>query len=122
MIAYLSRTGNVKYIINKLNLPNVEITNDLILKEPFILFTYTDGLGEVPLKVENFLEKNHQFLKGVIATGNTNFGHDLFCKSADIISEKYNVPIIRKIELRGFQYDYDAIIEAYHKIIGVENN
>ena len=117
MIVFASRTGNVRYIVSKLNLPSVEISNDLTISEPFIIFTYTDGLGDIPKKVETFLEQNHTYCKGVIASGNTNFGHNVFCASADKISEKYGVPIIHKIELRGFQHDYDLIIEKYNKII-----
>lgn len=122
MIVYASRTGNVRYIIDELGLPNIEITDDLIVTEPYLIFTYTDGLGDVPFRVEKFMKHNHQHCKGVIASGNTNFGHSVFCKSADKISEQYNVPIIRKIELRGFQHDYDAIIEAYKLLIESEDN
>ncbi len=117
MIIYASRTGNVRYIVSKLDLPSVEIADELIINEPFIIFTYTDGLGDVPKKVERFLEHNHAYCKGVIASGNTNFGHHVFCASADKISQKYGVPIVHKIELRGFQHDYDVIIQMYNKII-----
>lgn len=114
MIVYTSRTGNVRHIINKLNLPNCEITKDLLVNEPYFLFTYTDKLGEVPPLVEDFLEVNDHLLKGIIASGNINFG-DLYCKSADIISEKHNVPIIRKIDLRGTNEDIESIQNQYNK-------
>lgn len=120
MIAFASRTGNVRYIVNKLNLPSVEIHHQLILNEPYLIFTYTDGLGEVPKMVEEFLTNNAEYCKGVIASGNSNFGHQYFCKAADKISKQLNIPIVRKIELRGFQKDYDAIIEFYHKEIQKE--
>lgn len=113
MIAYASRTGNVRYIVNKLKLPNIEIIEGLILKEPFLLFTYTDGLGSVPAIVQDFLQHNAQLCKGVIASGNSNFGHQYFCKAADNISKQFHIPIVRKIELRGFQKDYDEIIRFY---------
>lgn len=117
MIIYASRTGNVRYIVSKLNLSLIEITESLIVNKPYIIFTYTDKLGEVPKKVEDFLQQNHQFCKGVIASGNSNFGKKMFCESADKISKQYNVPIIHKVELRGFQYDYDLIVEKYNKLI-----
>lgn len=120
MIAYATRTGNVRYIINKLQLPAVEITSAIQLTQPFILFTYTDGLGSVPLLVENFMERNFQNCRGVIASGNSNFGHDVFCNSAKIINEKYGIPIVRKIELRGFQSDYDAIMSFYEQHFSLE--
>lgn len=114
MILFASRTGNVRNIVSKLQIPNIELTAELIYKEPFILFTYTDGLGSVPEVVGRFLENNYQNCRGVIASGNSNFGHHVFCQSAHKISERYNVPIVRKIELRGFQHDYDAI-EAFYQ-------
>lgn len=116
MIAFASRTGNVRYIINKLGLPHIEITNNLIMDEPYLLFTYTDGLGSTPKIVEDFLKINHQYCKGVIASGNSNFGHSVFCKVADTISQQYHIPIVRKIELRGFQNDYNAINDFYNTV------
>lgn len=86
----------------------------MLIHEPYFIFTYTDGIGDVPNKVLRFLESNSEWLKGVIASGNTNFGSS-FCKSADTIGKKYNVPIIRKIDLRGNSEDIKAIIDA-HKI------
>lgn len=114
MITYLSRTGNVRHIVDKLGLPSEEIHNDLVVNQPYFLFTYTDGLGEVPEKVLLFLRKsqNSKFLKGVIVTGNVNFG-SFFCKAGDLISITLHVPIIRKIDLRGSTEDIEAIKEQY---------
>lgn len=114
MIAFASRTGNVRHIVSKLQLPSIEITQNLIVNEPFLVFTYTDGLGDVPQLVSNFMEKNFKNCRGIIASGNSNFGHHVFCHSANKLSEKYQIPIVRKIELRGFQKDYDAIVEYYN--------
>lgn len=117
MIVYASRTGNVEYIVNKLNLPSIKIEKGLTIKQPYFIFTYTDGLGEIPSKVSEFLLNNYSYCKGVIASGNTNFGVNNFCGSADKISKMYNIPIIRKIELRGFEHDYQHIINSYNTII-----
>lgn len=117
MIVFASRTGNVRYIVSRLQLPNIEIKPNLKMEEPFLIFTYTDGLGEVPQVVDSFLTKNKVYCKGVIASGNSNFGHTYFCQAANKISKKLNVPIVRKIELRGFQKDYDAIIQFYEQFI-----
>lgn len=122
MIVYASRTGNVRYIVSKLGLPSIEITDGLIIEEPYLIFTYTDGLGNTPKKVDQFLQNNYENCKGVISSGNTNFGNNVFCGSADKISEQYNIPIVRKIELRGFSYDYIAVIEAYKLLIESEDN
>lgn len=115
MIAYASRTGNVRHIVSQLQLPSIEIYPTLTINEPFILFTYTDGLGSVPEVVSQFMERNYRYCRGVIASGNSNFGREYFCKSATTISDRYNVPIIRKIELRGFPQDFDAIRSYYEK-------
>lgn len=118
MIVYASRTGNVRSIVSKLGIESVEIKEDLTINEPFLIFTYTDGLGDVPKIVEKFMLNNHQNCKGVIASGNTNFGINNFCGSADKISKMYSIPIIHKIELRGFEKDYELIIDKYKLIIG----
>jgi protein involved in ribonucleotide reduction len=114
MIVYTSRTGNVKHIVNNLKLPNIEITDDLIVTEPYFLITYTDKLGEVPEVVTQFLLNNHIHLKGVIASGNVNFGEE-YCKSADVISDLYSVPVIRRIDLRGNKQDILEILKQYNK-------
>lgn len=118
MIVYASRTGNNRFIVNQLNLPSIEITKNLLVNDDYFLLTYTDGLGMIPKVVSDFLVNNHQHCKGVIASGNTNFGQHNFCGSADKISELYNIPIIRKIELRGFHHDYDFIVSKYKEMKG----
>lgn len=121
MIVFISRTGNIRHIVGKLDksIPTIELTEDLLMNEPYLLFTYTDGLGEVPEKVWGFLNngENAKYLKGVISSGNTNFGKNVFCGSADKISEHFNVPVIRKIELRGFDNDVKVIEDKYNTII-----
>lgn len=115
MIVFASRTGNVRSVINKLPLiRSVELEEGLKVKEPFFMFTYTDGIGDVPDKVLRFLEANYEYLRGVIASGNTNFGVH-YARSAETISKKYQVPIIRRVDLRGNAEDLLIISEA-HKI------
>lgn len=116
MIAFASRTGNVRFIVSRLGLPNIEIHEELQLQSPFLLFTYTDGLGDVPAIIQVFMQKNASNCRGVIASGNSNFGHGYFCLAADKISKEYGVPIVQKIELRGFQKNYDAIIDFYQSV------
>ncbi len=41
--------------------------------EPFIIVTGTIGFGEVPEPVQSFLEVNHQYIRGVAASGNRNW-------------------------------------------------
>lgn len=125
MIVYASRTGNVRHIVNKLeDVDSVEISNGLIVKQPYILFTYTDNLGGIPQVVIDFLKSgdNSKYIKGVIASGNRNFGHDYFCASATKISSWLKVPIIRTIDLRGEVEDIEEVNKQYKIIIKGEAN
>ena len=46
-----------------------------MIEEPFLLLTYTDGLGDVPPIVQRFMDKNGKYCRGVAVSGNRNFGH-----------------------------------------------
>lgn len=116
MIVFASRTGNVRSIVEKLGLPSVEIHNSLIMNKPFVLFTYTDGLGQVPLVVNDFMANNHKLCKGVIVSGNINFGVN-YCKAGDIISQQYNIPLLEKFDLRGQQTQIENVIKKYKEIM-----
>lgn len=118
MIAYASRTGNVRHIFSRLGLPGIEIGEDTRLDEPFLLLTYTDGLGDVPPVVERFMARCGAYCRGVAASGNRNFGHANFGRAGDVIAERWNVPLVRKLELRGFPGDYEAIRQFYTERIG----
>lgn len=110
MIVFASRTGNVRYIVNQLDLSKVEIEEDLVMNSDYILFTYTDGLGNVPEKVECFLsnEDNVNHLSAVVASGNVNFG-DNYCGAGYKISKKYNVPLLATIDLRGSKQEIKEV-------------
>lgn len=113
MIAYSSRTGNVRYVASKIKAEAVEIEEGLKLDKPYLLMTYTDGLGDIPAKVKRFLEENGQWCKGVVVSGNSNFGHHVFGGAGDKIASAYKIPIVRKLDLRGLQADYEAIQQYY---------
>lgn len=119
MIVYASRTGNVKSIVQQLNIKSLRLNQDLIVTEPFVLFTYTDGLGNVPQEVLEFMSngQHNKLIQGIIASGNTNFGMEYFCGAADKLSALYQVPILKKIELRGFLSDIKEIQEKYEKLL-----
>lgn len=116
-IVYASRTGNVKAIISKLEFNDairIETGNEYV-EEEFILFTYTDGYGEVPSEVVDFLENNYELLRGVVASGDTAYG-EAFCAAADVISEEHNVPVLYKVERDGSDEDIKNIkmlVETY---------
>lgn len=109
LIAYDSRTGNVRRFVENLNMPSVQIEDEMTLNEPFVLVTYTTGFGQVPEKVTYFLERNHRRMIGVAASGNRNWG-DNFAKSADLIAELYGVPVFGKFELAGTRHDVERFM------------
>lgn len=106
LIAYDSKTGNVKRFIHKLNLPSVQIEEAMTIGEPFVLVTYTTGFGQAPAKVLSFLRHNYKRMIGVSASGNRNWG-DRFGASADLIARLYNVPVLSKFELSGTSKDIE---------------
>ncbi|ENQ3077607.1 class Ib ribonucleoside-diphosphate reductase assembly flavoprotein NrdI [Bacillus sp. WLY-B-L8] len=115
LIAYDSMTGNVKRFIHKLNMPAVQINENLVLDEEYVLITYTTGFGNVPERVLQFLERNHERLKGVAASGNRNWG-DMFGASADKIATRYEVPVVSKFELSGTNKDVEFFKERVLEI------
>lgn len=115
LIAYDSKTGNVRRFINKLKLPAVQIEEHMTIDEPYVLVTYTTGFGQIPEKVSMFLERNHARLKGIAASGNKNWG-ELYAHSADLIAQRYNVPVVGKFELSGTFGDVQRIKQEVDKV------
>lgn len=120
LVAYASRTGKVKMFVDKLEgIRSVSIDEiDGKVNEPYVLITYTDGFGEVPNEVEEFLKANHENLIAVCASGNRNFGSN-FALSANKISHRYNVPILLKFELSGGKGDVEKFRERVQLIYEV---
>lgn len=116
MIIYASRTGNVRYIVQKLGLPATDLAEVGEIETPYLLFTYTDGLGSVPPTVDQFMTANHDQCKGIIVSGNRNFGHAFFGRAGDILAAQYGIPLIEKVEMRGTPANYEAIKDYYYSI------
>jgi len=110
LIAFDSRTGNVRKFVQKLPVRSVQIAEDLTLDEPFVLVTYTTGFGNAPDKVLRFLARNGSRLQGVAASGNRNWG-PYFARSADTIADMYGVPILCKFELSGTASDVETFLK-----------
>ncbi|MDM8203677.1 class Ib ribonucleoside-diphosphate reductase assembly flavoprotein NrdI [Faecalicoccus acidiformans] len=114
--AYASRTGNVESIIQQLGLDATFIqSGDETIDGPFILFTYTDGLGDVPMEVETFLMANGAHLKGVIVSGDTGYG-DAYCQAGDKIAAEYDVECLYKVENAGEPNDIEAISKILENV------
>jgi len=103
-IYYYSIAGNIRRFLANCQLDVELLTASTIATEPFVLVTNTLGFGEVPAPVAAFLRNNHRNLVTVAGSGNRNWGAN-FARAADLISEKYNVPIILKFELSGTAED-----------------
>ena len=111
-VVYASRTGNVESIISKLGIDDALKIEDgsETIDEDYVLFTYTDGFGDVPPEVESFLENNGQNIKGVVVSGDQGYG-EAYCKAGDVIAEQYNVPCLYKVENAGTDEDITKIKE-----------
>ncbi|MBO6046432.1 MAG: class Ib ribonucleoside-diphosphate reductase assembly flavoprotein NrdI [Erysipelotrichaceae bacterium] len=110
---YASRTGNVKSVINRLGLHKTAIQLDdgsEIVDEDYILLTYTDGYGDVPYVVEEFLKHNGDHIKGVIVSGDMEYDM-AYCRAGDTIAYDYNCPLLYKFENEGTDTDLERISE-----------
>lgn len=107
-IVYASKTGNVRRFVDKLGVPASDVVITDWMTEPYILITYTIGFGEVPSEVAEFLEENHEYLRGVIVSGDRVWG-DNFGKAGDIISREYDVPLVHKFEKAGMESDVQTV-------------
>lgn len=89
----------------------------LIVNEPFVIVVPTYGGGDIskalPPQVRRFLNDhgNRRLLRGVIASGNTNFG-DAFCAAGDVIAAKCRVPFLYSFELTGTPEDMRKVREG----------
>ncbi len=115
VVFFSTKSGNTLRFVEKLGFEAVRIPYSVsipmpVLDKPFVLVcpTYADGegAGAVPKPVINFLnnEVNRGLLKGVVASGNRNFG-DLYAAAGDIIARKCKVPLLHRFELMGTPED-----------------
>ena len=80
------------------------------VREPYVLMVPTYGGGDakkaVPPQVKRFLNNpaNRAWIRGVVASGNTNFG-TAYCAAGDIIAAKCRVPFLYRFELMGTRED-----------------
>lgn len=115
-IVYDSKTGSVKRFVQKLHVNGIQITNGLVMEGPYVLITYTTGFGQVPPTTERFLEHNAAWLRGVVSSGNQNWGLN-YGRAADAIALKYDVPLLMKFELSGTKNDVQKLLQEVHRIV-----
>ncbi len=115
VVFFSSVSGNTARFVEKLGLrarriPLYRHDEALHIDEPYVLIVPTygggDGNGAVPKQVIRFLndESNRAGIRGVISTGNTNFGA-AYGLAGDIISRKCQVPHLHRVELFGTSDD-----------------
>lgn len=96
--------------INVYRIPLKAAAPMLNVREPYVLMVPTYGGGDVrkavPVQVKRFLNNpaNRTWIRGVIASGNTNFG-SAYCAAGDIIAAKCHVPFLYRFELMGTRED-----------------
>lgn len=115
-IIVYSLTGNCKRFVDMCKIPKEDVIYlqdiDYDVDFDYILITPTFGFGEVPAAVSKFLVENHMYLKGVVGSGNKNWG-ERFANASEIISEEYDVPLLMKIELHGSKKDIIEFKKIY---------
>lgn len=122
-IVYFSKVSeNTKRFVEKLGLPATRIPlkwegdEPFTVARPYVLVVPTYGGNkeskQIPEQVVTFLnlKGNRDLLRGVIGTGNTNFG-ETYCKAAELISAKIGVPLLYKVEILGTPDDVQQTLE-----------
>lgn len=130
IVFYSTNSGNTSRFVARLGLPasRIPMRADEVLPAPdapFVLIcpTYADGDGRhaVPKPVIRFLNNpdNRALLRGVIATGNRNFG-PTYALAGRVISEKCNVPVLYRLELAGTDTDIARVRAGLAQFWGTE--
>lgn len=129
LVYFSNYSGNTHRFVEKLNGSATRIpidwdsSNPTVVNNEYVLVVPTYGGGSekaaIPRQVRHFLniEQNRNLLRGVIGTGNTNFG-DNYCKAAELISAKTSVPIVARIEIFGTEHDVQKVKERLEILYG----
>ena len=106
--------------VNGFRIPLQPNAAPLNVREPYIIIVPTYGGGDarkaVPPQVKRFLNDpaNREWIRGVIASGNTNFG-EAYAAAGPIISRKCHVPLMYRFELMGTREDVHAVREGVRR-------
>ena len=115
LVYFSSASENTHRFVGRLGYRSARIPlrrrdEPLTVGEGYVLFVPTYGggsvRGAVPKQVIAFLNdpRNRSLCRGVIASGNTNFG-EAYCFAGDIIASKLGVPFLYRYELLGTPTD-----------------
>lgn len=123
LVFFSSASENTLRFVERIDRPAVRIplrprTQGMIrVSRPYVLVVPTYGGGEasgaIPRQVAIFLNdpQNRALLRGVITSGNTNFG-EAYCLAGPMIAQKCHVPELYRFELLGTQRDVDKVSEG----------
>ena len=129
LVYFSNYSGNTKKFVEKVTDAGIPIpirSSDggvLLMDKEYVLVVPTYGGGSednaIPRQVRSFLNNpvNRELLRGVIGTGNTNFGEH-YCKAADMISAKTGVPIVARVEITGTPEDVELVKKRLEILYG----
>lgn len=129
LVYFSNYSENTKRFVEKVTSAGIRIpirpsdARNIVMDVEYVLVVPTYGGGNespaIPKSVKVFLNnpENRSFLRGVIGTGNTNFGEH-YCKAATMISAKTGVPVIAKVELLGTPEDVIKVKERLEILYG----
>lgn len=129
LVYFSNYSENTKKFVEKVVDDGIRIpvrasdARDFVVDREYVLVVPTYGGGSeapaIPKSVKIFLNNpvNRGLLRGVIGTGNTNFGEH-FCKAADMICNKTGVPLIGRVEIMGTPEDVELIKERLTLLYG----
>ena len=132
MIVYFSSASeNTKRFVEKVGLPAQRIPlrrnePELLVTEPYVLIVPTYGGGDirkaVPKQVIRFLNNpdNRALIRGVITSGNRNFG-TAYCCAGPTIASKCGVPELYRFELLGTAHDVTRVREGLQSFFGLNS-
>lgn len=123
LVYFSSASGNTHRFVLKLERPAARIPmrprkdGALRMSRPYVLLVPSYGGGDprkaVPPQVRRFLNDriNRSWLRGVITSGNTNFGED-YGIAGRVIARKTGVPLLYRFELLGTGLDVARVREG----------
>lgn len=129
LVYFSNYSENTKRFVEKLTDAGIRIplrpsdARNFSVDAEYVLVLPTYGGGSespaIPKSVKVFLNNpaNRDLLRGVIGTGNTNFGEH-YCKAADMICDKTGVPLIARVEIMGTPEDVELIKERLEILYG----
>lgn len=127
LIIYDSRGGTTRGVANQvskeLDVRSVDCVDilegryELPENRKYVFITYTDKIGELPIKTQEFLKGHSEGLKAVVGNGSSDFKKmGMFGKAGEIISNMFNVPLLYKLDRGGSTQD---IVKISNKVSGV---